>query len=97
MKFINIGYNNMVAAERIVAVVGYDSAPAKRLAQDAKEDGRGIDATCGRRTRSVSITDSDQVILSALSPESISARATGASPDTADGDESSSPSQEKRE
>lgn len=85
----------MVAAERIVAVVGYDSAPAKRLAQDAKDDGRAIDATCGRRTRSVIITDSDHIILSAISPESITARATGASSDAADGNDSSSLPQEK--
>ncbi|HOQ14507.1 MAG TPA: DUF370 domain-containing protein [Bacillota bacterium] len=97
MKFINIGYNNMVAAERIVAVVGYDSAPAKRLAQDAKDDGRAIDATCGRRTRSVIITDSDHVILSAVSPESITARATETSSDTADSVEGGSQSQEKSE
>ena len=66
MKFINIGYGNMVAAERIVALVSPDSAPIKRIIQDAKDAGRVIDVTCGRKTRAVIITDSDHVILSAL-------------------------------
>ena len=58
MKFINIGFGNMVAAERMVALVSPDSAPVKRLIQDAKDSGRVIDVTCGRRTRAVVITDS---------------------------------------
>ena len=74
MKFINIGYGNMVAVERIVAIASPDSAPVKRLIQDAKDDGRAIDVTCGRRTRSVIITDSEHVILSAIGAETIANR-----------------------
>lgn len=74
MKFINIGFGNMVAAERVVAVVSPDSAPIKRLIQDAKDNGRAIDVTCGKRTRAVIITDSEHVILSAFQSETISNR-----------------------
>ena len=69
MKFINVGFGNMVAADRVVALASPDSAPVKRLVQDAKDDGRAIDVTCGRRTRSVIITDSEHVILSAIQTE----------------------------
>ena len=74
MKFINIGFGNMVSAGRIVAIAGPDSAPIKRLVQDAKEDDRVIDVSCGRRTREVIITDSDHVILSAIQAETITNR-----------------------
>lgn len=74
MKFINVGYGNMVAADRIVTLVSPDSAPIKRLIQDAKDDGRVIDVTCGRKTRAVVITDSEHVILSALQAETIANR-----------------------
>ena len=74
MKFINIGYGNMVAVDRIVALVSPDSAPIKRLIQDAKDEGRTIDVTCGRRTRAVIITDSEHVILSAIQAETIAGR-----------------------
>ncbi len=74
MRFINIGYGNMVAAERIVTLVSPDSAPIKRLIQDAKDDGRVIDVTCGRKTRAVIITDSEHVILSAIQTETIANR-----------------------
>ena len=74
MKFINIGFGNMVSANRIVAIAAPDSAPIKRLVQDAKEDDRVIDVSCGRRTRAVIITDSEHVILSALQPETIGNR-----------------------
>ena len=74
MKFINIGFGNMVAAERIVVIVSPDSAPIKRLVQDAKDEGRTIDVTCGRRTRAVIVTDSEHVILSAVQTETISNR-----------------------
>ena len=60
MKFINIGFGNMVAAHRVVTIVNLDSSPIKRMVQDAKEEGRVIDVTCGRRTRSVIVTDSEQ-------------------------------------
>jgi len=74
MKFINIGFGNMVAANRVVALTSPDSAPMKRLIQDARDSGRVIDVTCGRRTRSVIITDSEHVILSAIQAETISNR-----------------------
>ena len=82
MRFINIGYGNMVAVDRIVTLVSPDSAPIKRLIQDAKDDGRVIDVTCGRKTRAVVITDSEHVILSALPTDKIALRLEGvASPD----------------
>ena len=74
MKFINVGFGNMVAVERIVTLASPDSAPMKRLVQDAKDDGRAIDVTCGRRTRAIIITDSEHVILSALQTETIANR-----------------------
>ena len=74
MKFINIGFGNMVSASRIVAIVCPDSAPVKRLVQDAKDSGRVIDVSCGRRTRAVIITDSEHVILSAIQSETIANR-----------------------
>ncbi len=74
MKFINIGFGNMVAAERIVTIVSPDSAPIKRLVQDAKDAGRVIDVSCGRRTRAVIITDSEHVILSAIQSETVANR-----------------------
>ena len=74
MKFINIGYGNMVAVDRVVALVSPDSAPIKRLIQSAKDDGRAIDVTCGRRARAVIITDSEHVILSAIQAETIAGR-----------------------
>ena len=74
MKFINIGFGNMVAADRIITIVSPDSAPVKRLIQDAKDAGRTIDVSCGRRTRSVIITDSDHVILSAIQAETVANR-----------------------
>ena len=74
MKFINVGFGNMVAADRVVALASPDSAPIKRLIQDAKDEGRTIDVTCGRRTRAVIITDSEHVILSAIQAETIANR-----------------------
>ena len=74
MKLINVGFGNMVAAERIVAIASPDSAPMKRLVQDSKDDGRAIDVTCGRRTRAVIITDSEHIILSAIQTETIANR-----------------------
>ena len=74
MKFINIGFGNMVSAGRIVAVASPDSEPIKRLVRDAKDEGRVIDVSCGRRTRAVIITDSEHVILSAIQTETITNR-----------------------
>ena len=74
MKFINVGYGNMIAADRIITLTSPESAPIKRLVQDAKEAGRVIDVSCGRKTRAVIITDSDHVILSALQVEKVASR-----------------------
>ena len=74
MKLINIGFGNMVSAERLVAIVSPDSAPIKRIVQDAEDRGSLIDATHGRRTRAVLITDSEHVILSAVQPETVANR-----------------------
>ena len=74
MKLINIGFGNMVNASRLVAIVSPESAPIKRIVQDARERGALIDATYGRRTRAVLITDSDHVILSAVQPETVAGR-----------------------
>ena len=74
MKLINIGFGSMVSASRLVAIVSPESAPIKRIMQDAKEQGTLIDATYGRRTRAVILTDSDHVILSALQPETVANR-----------------------
>ena len=75
MKLINIGFGNMVLGERIIAIVSPESAPIKRIVQEARERGMLIDATYGRRTRSVIITDSDHIILSALQAETLGNRA----------------------
>ena len=74
MKLINIGFGNLVAAGRVVAMVSPESAPIKRIIQDAKECGRLIDATYGRRTRAVLVMDSEHVILSAVQPETVANR-----------------------
>ena len=73
-KLIHIGFGNMGAADRIITIVSPDSAPVKRLIQDAKDAGRVIDVSCGRRTRAVIITDSEHVILSAIQSETIANR-----------------------
>lgn len=78
MRMISIGFGNLVSAERIVSVITPDSAPLKRLVQDAKDSGRAVDATCGRKTRAVIITDSEHVILSALTAETVVERIEGA-------------------
>lgn len=77
MQMLNIGYGNMVSADRIIAVVSPDSAPIKRMIQEGRERGMLIDASFGRRTRSVLIADTDHVILSALPPETIACRLEG--------------------
>ncbi len=74
MKLLNIGYGNLLVKERIVTVISPDAAPIKRMVADAKETGRAIDASCGKKTRSVIITDSDHIVLSALEPERILSR-----------------------
>ena len=74
MKLINIGYGNMVSANRIVTIVSPESAPIKRLRQEARDDGRAIDATYGRKTRAVIIMDSGHVILSSLITDTLASR-----------------------
>lgn len=74
MKLINIGFGNMVNAERIVAVVSPDSAPIKRIIREAEDKGTLINATYGRRTRAVIVTDSDHIVLSALQTETVASR-----------------------
>lgn len=74
MKLINIGFGNMVNAERIIAIVSPDSAPIKRIVREAEDRGTLINATYGRRTRAVIVTDSDHVVLSALQTETVAAR-----------------------
>ena len=77
MKTVNIGFGNFVCSDRIIAVVSPDSAPIKRLIQEAKDSKDAIDVTCGRKTRAVIIMDSDHIILSAILPVSISSRVNG--------------------
>jgi len=74
LKLINIGFGNMVSASRLVAIVSPESAPIKRVIQEARDRSRLIDATYGRRTRAVIITDSDHIILSAVQPETVAHR-----------------------
>ena len=74
IKLINIGFGNIVSANRIIAIVSPESAPIKRIIQEAREQGSLIDATYGRRTRAVVVTDSDHVILSAVQPETVAHR-----------------------
>ncbi|WP_017753673.1 extracellular matrix/biofilm regulator RemA [Calidifontibacillus oryziterrae] len=74
IKLINIGFGNIVSANRIISIVSPESAPIKRIIQVAREKGMLIDATYGRRTRAVIITDSDHVILSAIQPETVAQR-----------------------
>lgn len=77
MKLINVGFGNMASSDRIIAVVKPESAPVKRMVQEARENSMLIDATYGRRTRTVIIMDSDHVILSSLQPETIGTRFNG--------------------
>jgi len=76
IRLINIGFGNIVAANRIIAIVSPESAPIKRIIQEARDRGMLIDATYGRRTRAVIMTDSDHVILSAVQPETVGHRLT---------------------
>ena len=74
MKLINIGFGNMISAGRLVAIVSPDSAPIKRMVQEARDRGTLIDTTYGRRTRSVLIMDNDHLVLSALQPDTVASR-----------------------
>lgn len=86
MKLINIGFGNMVSANRVIAIVSPESAPIKRIIQDVRDKGLLIDATYGRRTRAVVIADSGHVILSAIQPETIAGRIGGKSEQEAGGE-----------
>ena len=74
MKFINIGFGNIISADRLIAIVSPESAPIKRIIQDARDNGKLVDATYGRRTRAVIMMDSDNVVLSAVQPETVANR-----------------------
>ncbi len=87
MKFINIGFGGMVSAQRLMAVVSPDSAPIKRMAQEARERGVLIDATYGRRTKAILVMDNDYVVLSALTPETIAGRLEGGAQETEEEEE----------
>ncbi len=76
MKLINIGFGNMVSADRLIAIVSPDSAPIKRIIQDVRDKGLLVDASYGRRTRAVLLMDSGHVILSAIQPETVAGRMT---------------------
>lgn len=76
MQLINIGFGNIILAERIIAIISPDSAPVKRMIQESKDNGKIIDATCGRKTRAVIIMDSGHIILSAIQPETVAGRLT---------------------
>lgn len=75
MKLINIGFGNLVSSQKLIAVVAPDSAPVKRIVQDAKSNGLLIDATCGRKCKAVIITENNRIVLSAISCETIQNRA----------------------
>lgn len=87
MKLVNIGFGNLVSADKVVAVVSPESAPIKRMVQEAKEKGILIDATFGRRTKAVIIMDSDNVVLSAILPETVAARFNGKEESSAEEEE----------
>lgn len=77
VKFLNIGFQNMVSLSRVIAIVAPDSAPIKRVVSEAKKENRLIDATCGRPTRAVIVTDSDHIVLSTVQPETLASRMEG--------------------
>ncbi len=87
MKLINIGFGNMVSAERTIAVISPDSAPVKRLIREAEDKGLLVNATYGRRTRAVLVMDSKHVIMSAITPEKLSVRLDGEFDSRYNGDE----------
>ena len=82
IKLINIGFGNIVAANRIISIISPESAPIKRIIQEARDKGLLVDATYGRRTRAVVVTDSGHIILSAVQPETVANRLVAQTPDT---------------
>ena len=97
IKLINIGFGNIVSANRIIAIVSPESAPIKRIIQEARDAQRLIDATYGRRTRAVVVTDSDHVILSAVQPETVAHRIVDSDDDVEEIKEASEEEQEEIE
>ena len=87
LKLVNIGFGNMVSAAKVVAVVSNDSAPIKRMVQEARERGAVIDATFGRKTKTVIIMDSGSVVLSAIMPETVAGRFNGKEEEEGEEDE----------
>ncbi|MDR5658329.1 DUF370 domain-containing protein [Serpentinicella sp. ANB-PHB4] len=87
IKLINIGFGNIVSANRIIAIVSPESAPIKRIVQEARDEGVLIDATYGRRTRAVIVTDCDHIILSAVQPETVAQRLTSKDDEASDENE----------
>ena len=87
VKLVNIGYGNLISTQRLIAVVSPDSAPIKRMVSEARERSMLIDATFGRKTRTVLIMDSDHVVLSALQPETVAGRLNGKEADPAEEEE----------
>ena len=87
MKLVNIGFGSMVATGRMLSVLSPDSAPIKRMIQEARDRGMLIDASYGRKTKSVILMDTDHVILSALTPETLTARMTGQQEEETEGEE----------
>ena len=86
-KLVNVGFGNFVSADRIGAIASPDSEPIKRLVRDSKDYARVVDVSCGKRTRAVIITDSEHIILSSLTPESIGKRASGDESESTSGTE----------
>jgi len=74
MQFINIGFGNIISSDRIIAIISPESAPIKRMIQETRSTGKVIDATCGRKTRAVIVTDSDHLVLCAVQPETVAGR-----------------------
>ena len=89
IRFINVGFGNIVSANRLISIVSPEPAPIKRIVQDARDRGQLIDATYGRRTRAVLIMDSDHVILSAVQPETVANRLDNKDSQTMEDDEES--------
>ena len=87
VNLINIGFGNIVSANRVIAIVSPEAAPVKRIIQDARERGMLIDATCGRRTRAVIVCDSQHVVLSAVQPETVAHRLDARDVSVADDEE----------
>ena len=74
MRLVNIGFGNMIAPERLLAIIAPNSAPVRRMIQDVRDEGKVIDASCGRKTRAVLVLDSGHIVLSAVQPETIASR-----------------------